>query len=164
MDGIKDASHRRSAREVFVRASFKERGGLVFVDTTNGKPPGKDNLAVLELPVNYVEGLFFVNAHVLLRKLGSGRSIQALSPPTEGTTDSSSRQSVTLSSIHLNGILSVSGQIEMEGHPKIFGAIQALQGFTGSGEPEVWYNADLQSGNYSGLPTVMILKGSWFIF
>jgi hypothetical protein len=51
----------------------------------------------------------------------------------------------------------------VEGRPNVFGALIAQQGFAGSGQPEVWYDADLRTGYYPGLPTVTLLKGSWYI-
>jgi hypothetical protein len=57
----------------------------------------------------------------------------------------------------------VGGRLAVEGRPNVFGALIAQQGFAGSGQPEVWYDADLHTGYYPGLPTVTLLKGSWYI-
>ena len=163
LDGIKDATHRKTPSQALASSAIGNRRDLVFIDTINGNPPTATNMATLHISLNDAQGLFFIYAHVILQESGPGRSIQVMSPPPEGSETLSERQSVTLSNIHLNGVLSVTGRITVEGHPMIFGAILARQGFNGSGQPEVWYDHDLLWGYYSGLPAVTILKGSWAI-
>jgi hypothetical protein len=109
-----------------------------------------------------MEGIFSIQAHLTLRESGSGRSIQVQAPPSEDP-NSVSRETVVLPSIQLKGVLSTAGQLVVEGHPKVFGALIAQQGVTGAGQPEIWYDAGLRTGYYTGLPTVTLLKGSWYI-
>jgi hypothetical protein len=163
LDGIMDAAHRVTLAQAMASNRLGKRHGLVFIDTVDGNPPVGTNLASLDLSIDYLEGLFFIQANLILRETGPGRSIQVLSPPPEGNNDPSTQHAVTLSNIHLKGVLSVAGQITVEGHPMVFGAVLAQQGFTGSGQSEVWYDADLGTGYYSGLPAVTIQKGSWSI-
>jgi hypothetical protein len=161
-DGNFDPDHRRTPSEALAIQPDGNDRGLVFVDTVDQKPPDGTNMATLDLPVDYMEGLFSIQAHLTLRESGSGRSIQVQAPPSEDP-NSVSRETVVLPSIQLKGVLSTAGQLVVEGHPKVFGALIAQQGVTGAGQPEIWYDAGLRTGYYTGLPTVTLLKGSWYI-
>jgi hypothetical protein len=158
LDGIEDLLHRMDPVEALSSAG----GRLVYIDTTDGNPPGGANLASLVLPVDFSEGYFFIHANVTIRNEGAGRILEAKTPPREGTADESTRQAVVLSNINVKGILAVAGRRSVEGHPSVYGAVMAHGGFGGTGELEVWYDADLQTGNYPGLPAVSIMKGSWY--
>jgi hypothetical protein len=162
-DGVMDYDHRTTSAQALSPEAVGDHRGFVFIDTVDQKPPDGTNLTTLELPADYLEGLFFIQAHVVLRESGPGRFLPVQSPPAEGTADPSTRQSTILSNVHLNGVLAVAGQLTVEGHPNVYGALMTQQGFSGSGEPEIWYDADLGTGYYSDLPTVTILKGSWYI-
>ncbi|MBI3810904.1 MAG: hypothetical protein HY283_01680 [Nitrospirae bacterium] len=162
-DGVLDIARRTTPLQALTPDGIGSRRGFVFIDTVDQKPPDGTNLATLDLPVDYIEGIFSVQAHLAIRELGPGRSIEVRTPPVEGSDDPSTRQTVVLSAIHLKGILSVAGLLSVEGRPNVFGALIAQQGFAGSGQPEVWYDADLRKGYYPGLPTVTMLKGSWYI-
>ena len=162
-DGVMDTAHRVSVSQA-VKASDSNTGRrLIFIDTLDGNPPGTDNLPHLTLSVNDAAGLIFIQGHVTLNISGSGGSFQVFSPLAEGSDSESTRQPVTLSNIHLRGVLSAAGRITVEDHPMIFGAVIAQQGFNGPGELEVWYDADLATGYYRGIPVATILKGSWTI-
>ena len=162
-DGIKDAAHRVTPAQAMASNRSGHHQGLVFIDTVDGNPPIGSNLATLDLSIDYLEGLFFIQANLMLKETAPGRSIQALSPPLEGNNDPLTQRAVTLSNIHLKGVLSIAGQITVEGHPMVFGAVLAQQGFSGSGQLEVWYDANLGTGYYTGLPAVTLQKGSWTI-
>lgn len=162
-DGINDQAHRMTPSQALASEDIGDDRGFVFIDTVDQKPPDGTNLATLDLPVNYLEGIFFIQAHVVLRESGSGQSIQVQSPPDERSNDPLSRSAVVLSNIHLKGTFSVAGQLTVEGHPNIFGALITQQGFSGSGQPEVWYDADLGTGYHRGLPAVTVLRGSWYL-
>jgi len=144
-------------------AGTGEQREFVFIDTVDQKPPDGSNFATLDLPIDYLEGIFSVQANLVLREAGPGRSVQVESPPVEGSNDASGRQSIILSSVHLKGVLSVAGHFAVEGRPNVFGALVANQGFGGTGQPEVWYDYDLRTGYYSGLPVVTILAGTWYM-
>lgn len=161
LDGILDPSHRRTPYQVLAYPPAGNDRGLFFIDTVDQKPPGGTNLATLDLPVDYMEGIFSIQAHLTLRESGPGRSILVQAPPVDGII-TASRETVVLPNVHLKGVLSMAGQLVVEGHPKVFGALIAQQGITGSGQPEVWYDADLGTGYYPGLPTATMLKGSWY--
>jgi hypothetical protein len=161
LDGILDPSHRRTPYQALAYHDAGNDRGLVFIDTVDQKPPDGTNFATLDLPVDYMEGLFSIQAHLTLRESGSGRAILVQSPPLE-ETKTASRETVVLPSIQLKGVLSTAGQLIVEGHPTVFGALIAQQGITGSGQPEVWYDADLRTGYFPGLPTATMLKGSWY--
>ena len=162
-DGLQDPASRMTPAQALAPEAIGNRPGLVFIDTVDQRPPDGANLATLDLPVDYMEGIFSVQAHVTLRESGPGRSMEVRTPPLEGSDDPSTRQTVILSSIHAKGVLSVAGRLTVEGRPNVFGALIAQQGISGSGEPEVWYDADLRTGYYPGLPTATMLQGSWYI-
>jgi hypothetical protein len=162
-DGVRDASHRTTLGQ-FLSANGRAGGrNLVFIDTVDGQPPDGTNLAELIWPAGYNRGLFFINADLVLEAASGGGTREVLSPPREGTADESTRRSVRLSGIHVDGVLAVAGRITALGHTRIFGSVSAVNGFAGSGKPEVWYDADLRSGTFSGLPVVAPFKGSWSV-
>jgi hypothetical protein len=162
-DGILDPARRMTPFQALAPDGIENRPGFVFIDTVDQRPPDGSNLATLDFPVDYMEGIFSIQAHLVFRESGPGRSLEVRTPPVEGSDEPSTRQTVVLSAIHLKGILSVGGRLAVEGRPNVFGALIAQQGFAGSGQPEVWYDADLRTGYYPGLPTVTLLKGSWYI-
>jgi PilX N-terminal len=162
-DGVIDPVRRMTPLQALGPETIGIRRGLIFIDTVDQRPPDGTNLAMLDLPVDYLEGIFSIQAHLTIRESGSGRSMEVRAPSVEGSDDPSPRQTVVLSNIHLKGILSVAGRLTVEGRPSVFGALVAQQGFSGTGQPEVWYDADLRTGYYPGLPTVTFLKGSWYL-
>ena len=162
-DGAIDWTNRMDPLEALVSQINPDNRPFIFIDTVDQNPPGQTNLATLEIPIDYLKGIVIAEAHVILRENGPGRRIRVLSPSPEGDEDGLNRQNVVLFNIHFDGLLSVAGSLTIEGLPKIFGALIAHQGFSGSGQPEVWYDADLATGYYPGLPTVIPLKGSWYI-
>ena len=162
-DGILDPARRVTPTQALASEGIGNRRRFIFIDTVDQRHPDGTNLATLDLPVDYIEGIFSVQAHVAIRESGPGRSMEVRTPPVEGSDNPSTRQTVILSAIHLKGILSVAGRLTVEGRPNVFGALIAQQGFAGSGQPEVWYDADLSKGYYPGLPTVTMKKGSWYI-
>ena len=162
-DGSIDWTNRMDPLVALASEIDSDNRPFIFIDTVDQNPPGQTNLATLEIPVDYLKGLVIAEANVILRENGPGRRIRVLSPSPEGDEDGLNRQDVVLFNINFDGILSVAGVLTVEGQPKIFGALIARKGFAGSGQPEVWYDADLATGYYPGLPTVFPLKGSWYI-
>jgi hypothetical protein len=160
-DGRMDPSAALTPAEVFGSKAAGDQRGLVFVDTLDQQPPAETNLATLVLDSAYMEGTFFVNAHVILRPQGRGETIPALSPPTETAPALASRVPVNLAGVTIRGVLHVSGTLTVEGPSRIFGAVAAERGLAGGGLLEVWYNADLRRGRIRGLPVVYPLRGSW---
>jgi hypothetical protein len=163
LEGKRDAAHRTTLADVLSAHGGDSRRNLFFIDTVDGHPPDGSNLAELVWPAGYNKGFFFINADVVLDGTGAGAARTVLSPPEEGTTDDSTRQTVRLSGIHVDGVLSVAGRLTTAGHPGIFGSLSARNGFAGSGKPEIWYDADLSSGTYSGLPVAVPAKGTWSV-
>jgi hypothetical protein len=154
----------RLPAEVLASPAVGQTHGLVFIDTLDGEAPRPDNLGTLVLDVDYVEALLVVQGHVRVKPSGSGRSVPVLSPPPEGATSLGSRIPVTLSNIHLNGILHAAGTITLERNARIYGAVMTggtvVAGSAGL-HMEVWYNADLGKGLFRGLPVVYRVPGSW---
>ena len=161
LDGILDLGHRRTPSQVLAFPPVGNDRGFVFIDTIDQNPPDGSNLATLDLPVDYIEGLFSIQAHLTLRESGPGHSILIQTPPLDGTK-TGSQETVVLPNVQMKGVLSTAGQLVVEGHPTVFGAVIAQQGITGSGQPEIWYDAGLRTGYYPGLPTATLLKGSWY--
>jgi len=108
-----------------------------------------------------MEGVFFINANVVLNPEGQGKAIPALSPPSDGTTDAVSRIPVTISDVTVQGVLHVTGTVSTDRNVRIFGSLSAERGLNGRGLLEVWYNYDLGRGLVQGLPVVFPLSGSW---
>lgn len=160
-DGILDSEHRRIPAQALADHPGANDGGLVFIDTVDQRPPDGTNLATVDIPVDYMEGLFSIQADVILRESGTGRSLPVTAPPLEDS-DTTFQETVVLPAVHLKGILSTAGKLIVEGHPVVFGALVAQQGVAGSGQPEIWYDARLRTGYYPGLPSATPLKGSWY--
>ena len=137
--------------------------GLLFIDTLDGEAPRSDNLGTLVLDADYVEAVLVVQGHVRVKPSGLGRSVPVLSPSPEGLTSLGSRIPVTLSGIHLNGILQAAGTITLENNARIYGAVMTagtiVSGSTGL-KLEVWYNADFGRGLFKGLPLVYRAPGT----
>ena len=160
-DGNMDQALAQSPAAVFGSPDVGAHRGLVFIDTLDQAPPSADNVATLVLDSSYMEGIFYVNAHVVLRSQGPGRAISALSPPTEGQGASASRVPVTIADVTIQGALHVAGSLQIERQVRVVGAVVAERGLTGSGLLEVWYNDDLGRGRVQGLPVVFPIRGTW---
>jgi len=139
--------------------------GLVFIDTVDGHRPESANLGTLSLEAEYLEGIWYVNAHLHLKPKGAGRSVSALSPPLGNQAASErSRAPVQVPGVHVNGVLYVAGDVVVEGQPRIYGALVAggkmVSASAASGPLELWYNYDLSSGLVRGLPLISVAPGS----
>ena len=150
--------------DVLASAAVGQSHGLVFIDTVDGEAPRPDNLGTLVVDADYVEALLVVQGHVMVKPSGPGRSVPVLSPAPEGSTSLGSRIPVTLSDIHLNGVLYAAGTVTLAGNARIYGAVMTpatvVAGGTGI-HLEVWYNADLGKGLFRGLPVVYRVPGTW---
>ncbi len=147
--------------QVFGSLGVGAHRGLVFVDTLDQGPPTETNMATLVLESPYMEGIFFVNAHVVLRPEGAGQTIPALSPPPEGRRSIALRVPVNIAEVAIQGVLYTAGGISIERQVRVFGSVVAERGLTGGGLLEVWYNQDLGRGLVQGLPVVFPLRGTW---
>lgn len=149
--------------DVLASSTGRSRG-LLFIDTIDGAAPRPDNMGTLALDTEYVEGLLVVQGHVVLKPSGAGRNMTVLSPPPEGTSALSGRIPVTLSGIHLNGLLYAAGAIMLERETRIYGAlVSAGTVTTGNSAPllEIWYNSDFGAGAFRGLPVVYRAPATW---
>lgn len=154
-----------TAEEVIRSSAVGHNHGLVFIDTMDQLPPLSDNLGTVLIESDYAEGLFVVNAHVLWRPRGTGKSVAVLSPPNDGSSSFAARVPVALSGIHLRGVLSTPGDLSYEGQPCVFGAL-LIEGriLPVSSTPtavEVWYDHDFRNGLFRGLPVVYVAPGTW---
>jgi hypothetical protein len=87
-----------------------------------------------------MEGVFYVNAHVVLRP--------------EWSSHADGRPAV-------QGVLHATGSLHVEQPTRISGAVVAEGGLTGGDLLDVQYNHDLGRGLVRGLPVVFPLRGSW---
>lgn len=158
-DGVMDPAMAQTPDEAFGNGGLPH--GLVFVDTLDQAPPSADNLPTLVVNSPYMEGVFFINAHVVLNPEGPGKTISAVSPPSDGTTNAASRVPVSISGVTIQGVFHATGTVSTERDVRIFGSLVAERGLTGRGLLEVWYNYDLGRGLFQGLPVVFPLSGSW---
>jgi hypothetical protein len=154
-----------TVEQVFQSQAVGHNRGLVFIDTLDQLPPRPDNLGTLLIDIDYAEGLFLVNAHVQLRPKGDGKSVTVLSPPHDPSSLIATRFPVTLSGIHLNGVLSTPGDLSYEGQPRLFGALlvegHVLPASSRSIPIELWYDYDFRNGLFRGLPVVYAAPGTW---
>jgi hypothetical protein len=154
-----------TAEAVFGSEAVGDHRGLVFVDTLDQRPPSRTNLGTLSLETTYAEGIFIVNAHLHLKPKGAGNTLSVLSPPQEGNSSLGERIPVQLPDVHIQGVLSTSGHLSFEGHPRLYGALMTdgkiEKTSLKSDTFEVWYNYDLHSGLVRGLPLVYVAPGTW---
>jgi hypothetical protein len=150
--------------EVLASSTVGQSHGLIFIDTMDGEAPRPDNLGTLVLDADYVEALLVVQGHVLFKPGGPGRSMTVLSPPPEGVSSLGARIPVTLSGIHLNGLLYAAGTIRLERDARVYGAVMT-DDTVGAGNTtpllEVWYNWNFGNGLFRGLPVVYRAPATW---
>jgi hypothetical protein len=154
-----------TATEVFNSTGLGDHRGLVFIDTLDQHAPDGRNLAALSVESEYSEGLFIVNGDVHWKPKGQGKSVPALSPPPEESASLGARVPTLLPGIHLQGVLSVAGNLMFEGRPHVFGAVMTdgdiVANRASFDRLEVWFNYDLRSGIMRGMPVVQVARGTW---
>lgn len=164
-NGAIGSSQGLTVEQVFRSQVVGHNRGLVFIDTLDQLPPRPDNLGTVVIETDYAEGLFVVNAHVQLKPSGAGKSVPVLSPPKDGSSSFAARVPVTLTGIHLNGVLTTPGDLFYEGQPRLFGALLIEGRILSTGSTpipiEVWYDHDFRSGLFRGLPVVYVVPGTW---
>jgi len=84
-----------------------------------------------------------------------------LSPPPEESSAIGSRIPVTLSGVHLNGLLYAAGTITVERETRLYGALYAAGAVASRSLLEVWYNSDFGRGSFRGLPLVYRAASTW---
>jgi len=159
LDGIQDASHRKTPEAVFSSQGPGDDQGIIFIDTIDQKPPTFTNQATLTVPVDYSEGIFFVNANMVLEKKGSGRPLSVSTPPLPQTGTVVSN--VLLSNINLNGVIYTNGFLKTMAPLKVFGSLHAQGGFVQPENLEVWKNHYHSQGRFHNLPMAVFSPGSW---
>jgi hypothetical protein len=150
--------------EALAASAVGQSRGLVFIDTLDGEPPTPENLGTLVLETDYVEALVVVQGHVVVKPSGAGRTLTVLTPAPEGSSSLAGRIPITLSGIHLNGLLYAAGTISIERQTRLYGAVVAAQSMVTAGATpllEVWYNADFARGLFRGLPLVFRAPATW---
>ena len=146
--------------------SVGDTRGLIFIDTLDQKAPRADNLGVVRLNTAYLEAVLVVQGHVMVGPAGSGQSLSVLSPPAGGSGTAGIRTSVSLSNIHLNGVLYAVGNITLDRSMRVFGAV-AAEGTIATTHPgatiELWYDHEMGRGLFRGIPVVMRAPGTWMV-
>jgi hypothetical protein len=158
-NGVMDPAVAQTPDAVFGNGGVP--AGLIFVDTLDQAPPSADNLATLQVTSPYMEGVFFINAHLILNPQEGGKTISALSPPSDGTTNAASRVTVSISGVTIRGVFHSTGTVSTDRTVRIYGSLVAERGLTGGGLLETWYNYDAERGLFEGLSVVFPLPGSW---
>jgi hypothetical protein len=153
-NGMTDLSQPLTTSQVFGSQEVGDQRGLVFIDTLDQQPPNETNQATLILEAPYMEGTFYINAHVVLRPQGTGRMVPAFSA-------AASHGPASISEVTINGVLYAVGTLRADGKVRVFGAVVAERGLAGAGLLEVWYDVDLGRGRVRGLPVVYPVRGTW---
>jgi hypothetical protein len=157
-NGIMDPARGQTLADVVAENSVAN--GLIFVDTLDQKPPAPHNVTTLIVNSSSLDGVFFINANVVLSPEGKGKTISVSSPPTDSQA-LATRVAATLSDVNVNGVFHTTGRLQVDHQVRVFGSVVAEQGITGDGLLEVWYDYDASRGLFRGLPVVYPLSGSW---
>lgn len=160
-NGNMDPASAQTPSEVFGSLRAGDGKGLVFVDTMDQAPPSLDNMATLVVDAPYIEGIFYLAAHVVLRPDGRGQAVSALSPPAPERGSSAGRVFVTIEDVKIQGVFHVAGRLSAQHHIRVFGAVVAEGGLSGEGLLEVWFDDDFRRGLFRGLPVVFPIPGTW---
>ena len=160
-NGMTDPSHALTPSQVFGSQEVGDQRGLVFIDTLDQQPPNETNQATLTLEAPYMEGTFYINAHVVLQPLGTGRMVPAFAPPPEGQSATALYGPASTVGVTINGVLYTAGTLRVGREVRVYGSVAAERGLAGAGLLEVWYDADLGRGRVRGLPVVYPLRGTW---
>jgi hypothetical protein len=162
LNGQTTSGQGRTLDEIMKSDIIGQHHGLVFVDTLDGTPPRPDNLGTLKFQADYAEGIFVINANLEWHASHEGKTIPALSPPNIGATGLGTRVPVEISGIHMQGVLYTPGSIVIDGSPKAFGSVVALGEIKAKegGSLEIWYQHELRSGLYRGIPVVFVAPGT----
>lgn len=126
---------------------------LVWIDLL----PGYSSSEPVMIERTNYKGYFFFTGDIQIKGGQAGRPVRAQSPPWPSSTP----QQIDLGDINLDGFFYVQGKLDLRGPFSVYGALSAAKGFSGPALLEVWYNHAYQSASYSGLPSVIRLKGTW---
>jgi hypothetical protein len=160
-NGMTDPSHALTPSQVFGSQEVGDQRGLVFIDTLDQQPPNETNQATLTLVAPYMEGTFYINAHVVLQPLGTGRMVPAFAPPPEGQSPAPLHGSASIADVTINGVLYAAGTLRVGREVRVYGSVVTERGLAGAGLLEVWYDTDLGRGRVRGLPVVYPVRGTW---
>ena len=83
-DGSMDPSHVLAPSRVFGSQEVGDQRGLVFIDTLDQRPPNETNQATLTLEAPYMEGTFYINAHVVPGSCSTARILACADEPRGG--------------------------------------------------------------------------------
>jgi hypothetical protein len=128
---------------------------LIWIDLL----PGYSSLEPIVIGQSNYKGYFYFTGNVQIEGGRPGEKVHAESPPWPSSTP----QQIELADINLDGFFYVLGELTLQHSFLTYGSLFAGKGFTGAGanQLEVWYNNQHHSANYSDLPPVTRLKGTW---
>jgi len=130
-----------------------ENHRLVYIE----RKAGYSNDQPLYLQGGPYRGYFFIEGEVIVGGGQTGMTVEGASPPWPTVP-----QAMTLTDIHLDGLLYAEGNIELQDRFAVYGALITGQQFTGLANAlEVWYNHDYESATYSSLPILIPIKETW---
>src|SRR3989449_4740328 len=104
-NGMADPSHALTPSQVFGSQEVGDQRGLVFIDTLDQQPPNETNQATLTLEAPYMEGTLYINTHVVLQPLGTGRMVPAFAPPPEGQSAAALHGPTNIADVTINRVL-----------------------------------------------------------
>lgn len=141
-DGIEDAAHRVDFKTEFELDDRESAPfDFIFIDTIDGQPPAEDdsNLASIRFSGNSegLKGVFWIGANFKVSGVGNPPSLVGTDP--DGNMES-------LKKIFFHGVLYAAGTLEMTGNAGVYGSVVTQRGFTGSGTPDIYYDAALADG------------------
>src|SRR5207245_11453419 len=156
-----DPAHALTPSQVFGSQEVGDQRGLVFIDTLDQQPPNETNQVTLTLEAPYMEGTFYINAHVVLQPLGTGRMVPAFAPPPEGQPATTLYGPASTVGVTINGVLYTAWALRVGREVRAYGSVAAERGLTGAGLLEAWYDADLRRRRVGGLAVGELLRGTW---
>jgi hypothetical protein len=134
-----------------------EEYALAWIDVL----PGYSRPEPIRLGRKNYKGYFYFSGSIRIQedRFQSGMTVQARSHPWSATHP----HPIALNHIRLNGLFYALGEIELQGPFSAYGALYAGRGFTGPGAEnlQVWYNKEFASAQYSDVPPMIRLKGTW---
>ena len=158
-DGIEDSSHQSTPQTVFSSTEPGDHQGFVFIDTIDLRPPHSKNLATITIPMDYTEGLYYINAHITISTIGQGRPLTVFTPPFNQSLNG--RKQMRLSRVNFNGVLYTTGSILAKESFKSYGSLVSQRGFIHPDQFEIWYNHNHLLGEFQNSPKVIISPGTW---
>jgi len=98
---------------------------------------------------------FYTNSNIYME---TNFSIAGSGTPPNITVQDPSGANQTIG-VHINGFFYTTGNYTSAGNPVIYGALTAEGGFSGCGQPQVYYNSNLKNGILGGSASATTVQG-----